>query len=540
MSDRELDGTRDLDERFADWVDGRLSPEETRLLEVELAADANLRRAAEDYRSTVALLQEHLDDEDPPADLIPEVMARLPKSNSRLRLLPAVASLAGLAAVVSLMVDFSGSDADQPATEQVALFDKDDAIRGLEPEEVMSNSRRQLGAIGDGEIQTPPVADLENKNRDQVAEAERAELAKKTSDDQVVAGEKVGERGRVEAEGLAEKAKEEAQNELADVLESLREDRDVERRELDADAGVMLRQSWAVEQLARSILDAGPPLAQAERGQEAQEQQRQQAEYFGRLLKSGVNQPGVASESELPVLVFAVDPSELVDSLSKIAGVVGGGQRSSDTARRGGGAGGRGRGARGARGRRGGRSRARAAPDEQLARSETLSSYLRTQTRDSGRRLSRAQVVEIVERNQVATGGSAPAGVGRAGADTELRRAGQAGASSDPSKPAGVAASTTLPEASYQWQEGDQLFLVTGEVTQVQQLLVDVQGIVQAPGVAELAARISSPQQSRFVQVQRVGSAEAQRKFVQPPSDDRANEPATPRLSFYMVLRPTK
>ena len=63
MSDRELDGTRDLDERFADWVDGRLSPEETRLLEVELAADANLRRAAEDYRSTVALLQEHLDDE---------------------------------------------------------------------------------------------------------------------------------------------------------------------------------------------------------------------------------------------------------------------------------------------------------------------------------------------------------------------------------------------------------------------------------------------------------------------------------------------
>ena len=539
MSDREFDGTRDLDERFADWVDGRLSPEETRLLEAELAADANLRRAAEDYRSTVALLQEHLDDEDPPADLIPEVMARLPKSNSRLRLLPAVASLAGLAAVVSLMVDFSGSDADQPATEQVALFDKDDAIRGLEPEEVMSNSRRQLGAIGDGEIQTPPVADLENKNRDQVAEAERAELAKKTSDDQVVAGEKVGERGRVEAEGLAEKAKEEAQNELADVLESLREDRDVERRELDADAGVMLRQSWAVEQLARSILDAGPPLAQAERGQEAQEQQRQQAEYLGRLLKSGVDQPGVASESELPVLVFAVDPSELVDSLSKIAGVVGG-QRSSDTARRGGGAGGRGRGARGARGRRGGRSRARAAPDEQLARSETLSSYLRTQTRDSGRQLSRAQVVEIVERNQVATGGSAPAGVGRAGADTELRRAGQAGASSDPSKPAGVAAPTTLPEASYQWQEGDQLFLVTGEVTQVQQLLVDVQGIVQAPGVAELAARISSPQQSRFVQVQRVGSAEAQRKFVQPPSDDRANELATPRLSFYMVLRPTK
>ena len=337
------EGRRELDERFADWVDGRLSPDEARRLEGEMAGDADLRRAAEDYRSTVALLQEHLDDEDPPADLVPEVMERLSRSNSRLRLLPAAASLAGLAAVVSLMVVFSGSDPDQPSTEQIAALDEDDATRKLQlPEESISNSPRQLGAGRGREVQTPPVvADLEDKNRDPISEAERAaELAKKAAVGEFAAGEK-GAEGVAEVE---EKTKAEAQNELADAKESGREDRSLMLRESEADAGVMLRQSWAVEQLARSILAADPPLAQVEAGQQNQGQreqdegqEQQQAQSFERLLKDGVGQPGAATESEMPVLVLTVEPSELEDRLAELAGVVGG-QRAvggSDAARAG-------------------------------------------------------------------------------------------------------------------------------------------------------------------------------------------------------------
>jgi hypothetical protein len=93
----------DLDERFADWVDGRLSAEEVAELEEEMAADDELRRRAMAYRDTVATVRSHLHGEDPPANLIPSVMAELPGRPGR-RIIPFLASLTAAAAMVILYV----------------------------------------------------------------------------------------------------------------------------------------------------------------------------------------------------------------------------------------------------------------------------------------------------------------------------------------------------------------------------------------------------------------------------------------------------
>ena len=67
---------RDLDERFADWVDGRLSAADRDRLATELTADPVLQSAAEDYRATVELLRRSLaGDESAPEDLVDTIVA---------------------------------------------------------------------------------------------------------------------------------------------------------------------------------------------------------------------------------------------------------------------------------------------------------------------------------------------------------------------------------------------------------------------------------------------------------------------------------
>ena len=70
----------ELDERFADWVDGRLDPAELAQLEDELHRDEDLRAAADQYRAMVGLLRNELPSHpelEPPADLVPRVLDRL-------------------------------------------------------------------------------------------------------------------------------------------------------------------------------------------------------------------------------------------------------------------------------------------------------------------------------------------------------------------------------------------------------------------------------------------------------------------------------
>jgi len=98
-----------LDDRFADWVDGRLDEQARRELEAELSRDPELHRQAEEYRATVQMVREHLTaykathqaHEEPPADLVTGVLQRVRRERSPLfRLVPLVASLSAAAALV--------------------------------------------------------------------------------------------------------------------------------------------------------------------------------------------------------------------------------------------------------------------------------------------------------------------------------------------------------------------------------------------------------------------------------------------------------
>ena len=69
---------RELDERFADWVDGRLSPIEVERLESEMRADPDLARMAAQYRATVDILRSAAPAGPVPRNFIDALMTALP------------------------------------------------------------------------------------------------------------------------------------------------------------------------------------------------------------------------------------------------------------------------------------------------------------------------------------------------------------------------------------------------------------------------------------------------------------------------------
>jgi hypothetical protein len=100
-----MNGRRD-DERFADWVDGRMAPQELAAFERELAADPALAAAAAEYRRTVERVRTGLREDLPRVDLLTAVLARIDGSapaRRGLRLLPFLASLVAAAALVLLV-----------------------------------------------------------------------------------------------------------------------------------------------------------------------------------------------------------------------------------------------------------------------------------------------------------------------------------------------------------------------------------------------------------------------------------------------------
>ncbi len=103
-----------LDERFADWVDGRLDAQALAELEQEMAQDPELQKAAESYRATVQALQQHLGgEEQPPVDIAQAVGQRLAEPQpTRLRLLPVLASVAVAAAMLLMFLVLQPGSAD--------------------------------------------------------------------------------------------------------------------------------------------------------------------------------------------------------------------------------------------------------------------------------------------------------------------------------------------------------------------------------------------------------------------------------------------
>lgn len=96
-----------LDERFADWVDGRLKPAERALLEAEMIRDPALAQAAEDYRRTVQLLRGALAPPVLEGSIADRVLARIepaPPARPRLTIRPIFASVIAAAALLLAFV----------------------------------------------------------------------------------------------------------------------------------------------------------------------------------------------------------------------------------------------------------------------------------------------------------------------------------------------------------------------------------------------------------------------------------------------------
>lgn len=108
------DREREVDDRIADWVDGRLSDKDRDRFLAELRVSPQLRRDLEEYERTVAAVRSALQAPTRPVQLADRVMAAIAEGRaapsggaSKLRLHPLLWSLATAAAllVVALLVD---------------------------------------------------------------------------------------------------------------------------------------------------------------------------------------------------------------------------------------------------------------------------------------------------------------------------------------------------------------------------------------------------------------------------------------------------
>lgn len=124
---------QDQDERFADWVDGRLPAAERERLEREVESDPDLRQRLEDYRATVDWLRSDPGDERAPAGLVDAVMARVDAEGaaSERRWLPVLSSMAAAAAITAIGIFLWNLEGATPKREDSARSGPGDrAARG--------------------------------------------------------------------------------------------------------------------------------------------------------------------------------------------------------------------------------------------------------------------------------------------------------------------------------------------------------------------------------------------------------------------------
>ncbi|MBK8100856.1 MAG: hypothetical protein IPK26_27530 [Planctomycetes bacterium] len=137
----EEDPFRDVDERLADWVDGRLSSRDRERFEAEMRVSPRLREEAEAYRRSVQAVQAALRASGPRVDLADRVLAKLRerpapavvvRSRAPWRPLPIMASLAAAAAIVISIVAIDAWSPGAPLSKDVAAQPElADALRGM-------------------------------------------------------------------------------------------------------------------------------------------------------------------------------------------------------------------------------------------------------------------------------------------------------------------------------------------------------------------------------------------------------------------------
>jgi anti-sigma factor RsiW len=118
------DRAAERDERLADWVDGRLTPDQLAAFTAELEADAELRERAQEYREGVefvrrAMLDDSLRQDQPPRNFAAAVMAEVDAAAGPRRWLPVLLSIAAAAAILLAFVWLGqlGQPARGPALE---------------------------------------------------------------------------------------------------------------------------------------------------------------------------------------------------------------------------------------------------------------------------------------------------------------------------------------------------------------------------------------------------------------------------------------
>lgn len=154
------DPFRDVDERLADWVDGRLPARDRERFEAEMRVSPRLRDEAEAYRRSVQAVQTALRAPGPRVDLADRVLARLrerpvPASPTRVRApwrpLPILASLAAAAVIVISIVTLDAWSPGVPLARDVARAPElSDALPSA------GRDRRADGVLVDGDV--PPQA----------------------------------------------------------------------------------------------------------------------------------------------------------------------------------------------------------------------------------------------------------------------------------------------------------------------------------------------------------------------------------------------
>ncbi len=149
-----------LDERFADWVDGRLKPSERAALEGEMARDPELQRSADAYRRSVQLVRSALAPGDMGGSLAEAVIAQLkPKASRPPRAWrPYLASAVAAAALVLVFVVVRTIPPAEPARSDVARA-PGEQLGGAKQDDAQKNralqdkKRPELGAVARDQLE---------------------------------------------------------------------------------------------------------------------------------------------------------------------------------------------------------------------------------------------------------------------------------------------------------------------------------------------------------------------------------------------------
>ncbi len=148
-------------ESFADWVDGRLSPEEQSSFETRMREDDEFRQAAEDYRETVRRIRSLRADSDDrsPDDFVDVVMAEVDREAASTRMrnrIPFFASVATAAAMLVLYLvlgDVLSGVNQSPEIRSVATgSEKELAGSDLLSDSPGARARQAQGRLEEGEI----------------------------------------------------------------------------------------------------------------------------------------------------------------------------------------------------------------------------------------------------------------------------------------------------------------------------------------------------------------------------------------------------